>query len=231
MGGYWSLVGTDSTDGTIDPSGGPIGGLPGQRSLNLGGYAVSKPQGGRERSGTSSCTRSRSSTSTRTSAVHARSDFRWDDDPGYVPTKDARGVFVKDAAGRAPGIYTYLAGEPNKWSKAKVDHNLRTENDPFAVMGPFDPASVMLYRFAPFFYKSNPSACAPTGPGQDLSDGDKRGLALLYPGGARGGARDGGTVATGSGDRRHGGARRRRGRSTAGPPDRSTFSRPGSTAG
>ena len=181
MGGYWSLVGTDSTDGTIDPSGGPIGGLPGQRSLNLGGYAVSKPQGWE---GT-----------VRHEFMHAlafhhehqnfrgpcEADFRWDDDPGYVPTKDARGVFVKDAAGRAPGIYTYLAGEPNKWSKAKVDHNLRTENDPFAVMGPFDPASVMLYRFAQFFYKSNPSACAPTGPGQDLSDGDKRGLGLLYP--------------------------------------------------
>lgn len=181
MGGYWSLVGTDSTDTTIDPSGGPIGGLPGQRSLNLGGYAVSKPQGWE---GT-----------VRHEFMHAlafqhehqnfrgpcEADFRWDDDPGYVPTKDARGVFVKDAAGRAPGIYTYLAGEPNRWSKAKVDHNLRTENDPFAVMGPFDPASVMLYRFANFFYKSNPSACAPTGPGQDLSEGDKRGLALLYP--------------------------------------------------
>ena len=48
-------------------------------------------------------------------------------------------------------------------------------------MGPFDPASVMLYRFAAFFYKSNPSACAPTGPGQELSEGDKRGLGLLYP--------------------------------------------------
>lgn len=181
MGGYWSLVGTDSTDSTIDPSGGPIGGLPGQRSLNLGGYAVSRPQGWE---GT-----------VRHEFMHAlafqhehqnfrgpcEADFRWDDDPGYVPTKDARGVFVKDAAGRAPGIYTYLAGEPNRWSKAKVDHNLRTDNDPGAVMGPFDPASVMLYRFSAFFYKSNPSACAPTGPGQELSDGDKRGLALLYP--------------------------------------------------
>ncbi|GAA2000809.1 hypothetical protein [Microbacterium ulmi] len=181
MGGYWSLVGTDSTDVTIDPSGGPIGGLPGQRSLNLGGYAVSKPQGWE---GT-----------VRHEFLHAlafqhehqnfrgpcEDDFRWDDDSGYVPTKDPRGVFVKDAAGRAPGIYTYLAGPPNNWSKAKVDHNLRTENDPGAVMGPFDAASVMLYRFASFFYKTNPSACAPTGPGQELSDGDKRGLSLLYP--------------------------------------------------
>jgi hypothetical protein len=181
MGGYWSLVGTDSTDATIDPSGGPIGGLPGQRSLNLGGYKAGKPQGWE---GT-----------VRHEFLHAlafhhehqnfrgpcEADFRWDDDAGYVPTRDARGVFVKDAAGRAPGIYTYLAGPPNNWSKAKVDHNLRTDNDPLTLMGPFDPASVMLYRFATFFYKTNPSPCAPAGPGQVLSEGDKRGLAVLYP--------------------------------------------------
>lgn len=181
MGGYWSLVGTDSTDGTIDPSGGPIGGLPNQRSLNLGGYATSKPQGWE---GT-----------VRHEFMHAlafrhehqnfrgpcEADFRWDNDPGYVPTTDTRGVFVPDIQGRRPGIYTYLAGPPNRWSKGKVDHNLRTADDPNAVMGIFDRQSVMLYRFAPFFYRTNPSACAPTGPGIDLSDGDKRGLRLLYP--------------------------------------------------
>ena len=90
-------------------------------------------------------------------------------------------MFVPDAAGSRPGIYTYLAGPPNQWSKAKVDHNLRTEDDPLLRRGPFDAASVMLYRFAPFFYKSSPSPCAPTGGGVDLSDGDKRGLRLLYP--------------------------------------------------
>lgn len=181
MGGYWSLVGTDSTDETIDPSGGPIGGLPNQRSLNLGGYKTAKPTGWE---GT-----------VRHEFMHAlafthehqnlrgpcEQEFRWEDDEGYVPTVDARGVFVKDAQGRSPGIYTYLAGEPNRWSKAKVDHNLRTSDDPGAVTGPFDPASIMLYRFAPFFYRSSPSSCAPTGPGLDLSEGDKRGLRLLYP--------------------------------------------------
>jgi hypothetical protein len=91
------------------------------------------------------------------------------------------GVFGPDAQGRRPGIYTYLAGPPNRWTRAKVDHNLRTVEDPGAVAGPFDAASVMLYRFAPFFYKSNPSPCAPTGNGVDLSEGDKRGLQLLYP--------------------------------------------------
>ena len=164
MPGYWSLVGTDSTDATIDP-GGPIGGGPGQRSLNLGGYKTSKPQGWQ---GT-----------VRHEFLHAlafqhehqnmrgpcSNDFRWDNDPGYVPTTNAGGVFVPDAQGRRPGIYTYLAGPPNQWSKAKVDHNLRTVEDPDAVAGPFDAASVMLYRFAPFFYKSSPSPCAPTAAG------------------------------------------------------------------
>jgi hypothetical protein len=178
--GYWSLVGTDSADATIAPFG-PIGGGPGQRSLNLSGFKTSKPP---DWQGT-----------VRHEFLHAlafqhehqnmrgpcENDFRWDNDPGYVPTTNANGVFVPDAQGRRPGIYTYLAGPPNQWSKAKVDHNLRTVNDPTAVAGPFDPASVMLYRFAPFFYKSNPSSCAPTGPGLDLSDGDNRGLQLLYP--------------------------------------------------
>lgn len=180
MGGYWSLVGTDSTDTTLAP-GGPIGGGPGQRSLNLGGYKSSKPPGWE---GT-----------VRHEFLHAlafqhehqnmrgpcEADFRWDNDPGYVPTTNANGAFVPDAAGRRPGIYTYLAGPPNQWSKAKVDHNLRTEDDPAAVASTFDPASVMLYRFAAFFYKSTPSPCAPTGNGVNLSDGDKRGLRLLYP--------------------------------------------------
>ncbi len=180
MPGYWSLVGTDSTDATIAPTG-PIGGSPGQRSLNLGGYKTNKPQGWQ---GT-----------VRHEFLHAlafehehqnmrgpcSNDFRWDNDPRYVPTTNASGAFVPDAQGRRPGIYTYLAGPPNQWSKAKVDHNLRTVEDPNAVAGPFDAASIMLYRFAAFFYKSSPSPCAPTTPGLDLSDGDKRGLDLLYP--------------------------------------------------
>lgn len=39
----------------------------------------------------------------------------------------------------------------------------------------------MLYRFPTLFYRTQPSACAPTGDGVRLSDGDKRGLSLLYP--------------------------------------------------
>ncbi|MFD3530542.1 hypothetical protein [Streptomyces sp. NPDC058664] len=179
--GFFSLVGTDSTDPTIGAGGGPVGGNPGQRSLNLGRFAVNRPA---QWEGT-----------VRHEFLHAlgfhhshqnmrgtcEGEFRWEDEVGYVPTQDPGGVFVADAQGRRPGIYTFLAGKPNKWPRAKVDHNLRTVDDPDLVAGPFDPKSVMLYRFPAFFYKSTPSSCAPTGNGQNLSDGDKRGLELMYP--------------------------------------------------
>ncbi len=180
-GGFWSLVGTDSTDATIsDPTQG-IGGGPGQRSLNLGGFTTDRPD---DWQGT-----------VRHEFLHAlafhhahqnmrgpcENEFRWEDDAGYVPTRDDRGVFVPDPAGRRPGIYTYLGGPPNRWSRRKVDHNLRTVESPDVIAGPFDSASVMLYMFPSFFYKSTPSACAPTGNGVDLSQGDIRGLKLLYP--------------------------------------------------
>lgn len=184
MGGYWSLVGTDSTDPMIGGPGQPIGGGPNQRSLNLGGFIDDRPE---DWQGT-----------VRHEFLHALAfhhahqnlrgpcadEFRWEDDPGYQPTRNDRGVFVKDQAGRSPGIYTFLAGAPNFWSRGKVDHNLRTTDTDDVVVGPFDTDSVMLYAFAPFFYKSDPSPCAPTGNGVDLSEGDKRGLQVLYPGSA-----------------------------------------------
>lgn len=180
--GYFSLVGTDSVSQVIGSPGSPVGGHPNQRSLNLGGFDRQLPT---TWEGT-----------TRHEFLHALSfhhehqnmrgpcelAFRWDDDPGYQPTADARGTFIPDAQGRRPGIYTYLSGAPNRWPRAKVDHNLRTDaSDPTVAAGPFDPASVMLYRFPPLFYKNQPSPCAPTGDGQQLSDGDVRALKLLYP--------------------------------------------------
>lgn len=180
--GYFSLVGTDSLSQVIGSPGSPVGGRPNQRSLNLGGFDQQLPEGWK---GT-----------TRHEFLHALSfhhehqnmrgpcemAFRWDDDPGYQPTTDARGTFVPDAFARRPGIYTYLSGAPNRWPRAKVDHNLRTNTmDPTVVAGPFDAASVMLYRFPPLFYKNQPSPCAPAGDGQELSEGDARALKLLYP--------------------------------------------------
>lgn len=181
MGGYWSLVGTDSNDPMVGGPGSPIGGGPGQRSLNLGGFAANRPN---DWEGTA-----RHEFLHALSFHHAHQNmrgpcalaFRWEDDPGYVPTRDQRGAFITDAQGRSPGIYTYLAGPPNNWPRAKVDHNLKTNISDDVIIGPFDNKSVMLYRFASFFYKTNPSPCAPDGDGINLSEGDKRGLALLYP--------------------------------------------------
>jgi hypothetical protein len=180
--GYFSLVGTDSIAPDIGRETDAVGGRPGQCSLNLGGFTVSRPANWRG--------------VVRHEFLHALSfhhshqnmrgpceqSFRWDDDEGYEPTQDAQGRFVVDSAQRRPGIYTYLSGAPNRWKKEKVDHNLRTEDDPTAVAGPFDRRSVMLYRFPPLFYKTLPSECAPEGEGISLSEGDRRGLQLLYPG-------------------------------------------------
>ncbi len=181
-GGYFSLVGTDSVNANIGMPQQPVGGAPHQRSLNLGGFHIQRPPGWE---GT-----------VRHEFLHAlafhhehqnmrgpcEAAFRWDDDPGYQPTRDARGAYVPDASGLRPGVYTYLSGYPNGWSRAKVDFNLRTPTDSRAlVAGPFDPASVMLYRFPALFYRQEPSPCAPRGDGQKLSEGDKRGLKLLYP--------------------------------------------------
>lgn len=181
QGGYWSLVGTDSTDPTLADAASPIGGSPHQRSLNLDAFDGILPD---DWAGT-----------VRHEFLHAlafahahqnmrgpcEAEFRWEDDEGYVPTRDSRGVFVADGAGRRPGIYTYLAGPPNRWSRARVDANLRTTESADTLAGPFDPESVMLYQFEPFFYRTSPSPCAPTGNGIDLSAGDVRGLRLLYP--------------------------------------------------
>ncbi len=179
--GYWSLVGTASVDPTAGPAHGPSGGRPNQRSLNLFGFDRNLPA---HWVGT-----------VRHEFLHAlafkhahqndrgpcQQQFRWDDDPGYVPTTDPSGRYVSDAQGRKPGIYTYLSGPPNQWSRGKVDHNLRSTGSVHDVAGPFDRSSVMLYRFPQWFYTSWPSECAPDGNGQELSDGDRRGLKLLYP--------------------------------------------------
>ena len=81
--------------------------------------------------------------------------------PATCRTQDARGAFIADANGRRPGIYTYLSGFPNFWSKAKIDFNLRTQEDPNAVAGAFEKDSVMLYRFPALFYRTRTAAACP----------------------------------------------------------------------
>lgn len=181
LGGYWSLVGTDCINENIGGAGDAAGGRPNQRSLNLGGFHVSRP--------------ARWKGTARHEFMHAlafhhehqnlngpcQHDFRWEDDAGYVTTQDDRDVYLADAMGRRPGIYTYLSGAPNRWDKAKIDFNLRAQSNAGLKASAFDNASVMLYRFPALFYNSPASLCAPSTDGENLSAGDIAGLQLLYP--------------------------------------------------
>jgi len=179
--GYFSLVGADSVNPLIGMNGAAVGGRPNQRSLNLGGFHLARPASWKK--------------TTRHEFLHALAfhhehqspvggcdaQFRWEDDPGYTFARNLNGEYITDAAGRRPGIYTYLSGAPNGWGRSKVDHNLRQANSSAGTAGAFDRESIMLYRFPALFYVSAPNPCAPIGNGENLSAGDIAGLKLLYP--------------------------------------------------
>lgn len=179
--GYFSLIGTDSVNPGVSGPGELVGGRKHQTSLNLGGFDQALPTAWR---------RTMLHELLHALGVHhehanplgpCQSAFRWDDDPGYVPTTGPGGAYVPDAAGRRPGIYTWLSGPPNGWGKAKIDLNLRPPGGPGILPLDFDNRSVMLYRFDPLFYATADSPCLPVGQADTLSDGDRRALATLYP--------------------------------------------------
>jgi hypothetical protein len=172
--GYWSLVGTDSIDPTI------VG--PGEPSLNLSGFADKLPN------------------DWAATVLHefghalgfhhehqhpvggCELDFRWDDDSGYRPTRDAYGQFIPDAEGRRPGLYTVLGGPPNRWPKSKVDFNLRQLTNSHAFeYGPFDPNSIMKYYFGAWMFRTAEKSHCFSQRNTTLSETDKKGIALAYP--------------------------------------------------
>lgn len=173
--GYWSYVGTDSIDVGIANSGDP--------SLNLGGFAIGLPS---EWEGT---------------VLHefghaiglehehqfpndgCDSQFRWYDDPGYVPTTNSRGEYIVDTQGMRPGIYTVLGGPPNEWPKSKVDFNLRQLSSSNAYLTTaFDAASIMKYYFEPWmFVNGQKSYCYNGTANNNLSPGDIAGIQRAYP--------------------------------------------------
>lgn len=173
-GGYWSLVGSDSTDSSIVMAGEP--------SMNFGGYKQYRPP------------------SWRRTVLHefghalgfhhehqhpqgCEAEFRWSDDPGYTFAKDEHGQFIVDTQGRRPGIYTVLGGPPNNWPPQKVDWNLRRlQSSSSYQLHPFDRLSIMKYFFESWMFNSGTgSFCYTPIPNAMLSDGDKAAARDAYP--------------------------------------------------
>jgi len=92
--------------------------------------------------------------------------FRYQDDPGYVPTLSPRRAYIPDTSGRRPGLIRWFSGYPNFWDEAKVRANLGpigttsiyTPDD--FVHTAYDPRSIMKYFFEPeFFQNGRQSPC------------------------------------------------------------------------
>lgn len=109
-------------------------------------------------------------------------EFRWEDDPSYVRTTNAFGVFVADSQGRRPGVYTVLGGPPNNWPKTTTDFNLRQLKNSRAIeTGPFDLRSIMKYDFEEWMYVNGSRSKCFSRRNGTLSPQDEAGLARLYP--------------------------------------------------
>jgi hypothetical protein len=175
--GYWSLVGRDSTDKTLAK--------PNEASMNFEGFDRALPA------------------DWEATVLHefghalgfdhehqipqsaCQTDFRWDDDPGYVPTRDMNGQLAPDDHDRNPGLYTFLGGPPNNWSRDLVDFNLKelafTKDTRLTA---FDRLSIMKYYFDIWMFKNgDKSACY--GPENlVLSDNDRKAAGEIYPRGS-----------------------------------------------
>jgi hypothetical protein len=173
--GYWSLVGIDSVDAVVRK--------PGQPSMNFGQFLEHLPGDWK--------------TIVKHEFGHALGlqhehqapvggcdgDWKWEDDPGYVPTTDAYGWYGPDLNGKRPGIYTFLGGYANYWPKSIVDQNLRQlNNDTHAYdQGPFDKNSIMKYYFPAFMFLRKEQSHCYSQENLVISPEDGQGIEKWYP--------------------------------------------------
>lgn len=175
MDGYWSLVGTDCRNKLIVP--------PAEASMNLEGMHDGNL-----------------TSNERGTVIHefghalgfhhehqsprAGCDlqFRWENDPGYVPTLNSFDEYVTDRMGRRPGIYTVLGGKPNEWTRGVVDHNLRQLEDSDAYISTeHDTSSIMHYSFGNWMFIDGASSPCQTNRNNILSALDRSGVGTAYP--------------------------------------------------
>lgn len=172
--GYWSFVGSDSIDVAVAG--------PNQASMNFQDFTNGLPpdwQGvvlhefghaiGFEHEHQSP-------------AGNCDAQFRWNDDPGYIQTKDMYGSFVADSSGKHPGIYTVLGGPPNDWTHQTVDFNLRQlPNTTDYRYSAFDKASIMMYSFPDWMFVNGSASSCYTGENLTLSAADEQVALAAYP--------------------------------------------------
>lgn len=173
--GYWSVVGKDSIDPSIVK--------PNEASMNFFGFTNGIPDD--------------LSTTVQHEFGHVLGlthehqapiggcdqDWRWDDDPGYQPTMDGNGAYIRDRFGRYPGIYSVLGSYPNFWPKNQVDTNMRQlNNDSHAFdQSPFDLNSIMKYYFPASMFKDGLRSHCYSGRNLKISAQDRTGVAKWYP--------------------------------------------------
>jgi hypothetical protein len=174
--GYWSNVGRDSITPAIAP--------PGSASMNFEDFTVALPGDWK------GVVLHEFGHALGLEHEHQHpeegcdDEFRWDDDPGYVRTRDPNtDEFINDRQGRRPGLFTWLSGPPNDWDNATIEFNLRQlATSANFELSPFDVNSIMKYYFEPFmFVNGEQSPCYSPVENVVLSPADKEMIARMYP--------------------------------------------------
>lgn len=157
--GFWSMIGTDATKSWLA--------APGAASMNLEGLHGYAPMPKDWRAVVYH--EFGHALGLHHEHQHPTSDcgnaLRLEDDLGYQLTLDAGDRAVADEDGRRPGVLTLLQHAPNHWSRRDAEFNMQQlrKTRKLAVME-FDPKSIMLYEFAPEWYRDDaPAECLPTG--------------------------------------------------------------------
>jgi hypothetical protein len=150
--GYWSLTGSDSVE--IDQA---------KRSMNLAGLDNEVFEKG---------------SVDRQFRRHVLHEFGHALGLGHEhqhPSSDCEGEYDW------PAIYKFLGGAPNYWSKENTDYQMRRLVGLDIRTSNFDPKSVMLYAFPPFYFKQGEKSPCFTNLNIDLSTGDYKLLRRMYP--------------------------------------------------
>ena len=109
-------------------------------------------------------------------------EFLWDDEPGYVEKRDARGRFIPDGNGRRPGVYRVLGGPLNNWDRPTIEHNMKQLPDSSAFdADTFDAQSIMKYEFPAWQFKNGQQSKCFSVRNDTLSTSDRMGIARAYP--------------------------------------------------